>query len=233
VVCVHGLNTTFDDALFRTAQMALPTSISTARRSSTAGPPVPPFTATATTAKLRAVGALPARVPRACVCKETGAKSVSLIAHSMGNMPLLRVLRRGPNLPPGVPSHRSLRRPMSDRNLFRTWPPTSSSTGAASRLLLVPRPAMAAARRVRRHPARRDVPSYGPIVHHLSRHHRREPYQHRLPGSQPLLYGEWVRSVRHRPTAAEGERPPESAPPPCCRIVTPKGDFCRLPAGPR
>ena len=52
--------------------------------------------------------------------KETGAKSVSVIAHSMGNLPLLQVLRDlGPSLPPDVRLNQIiLAAPDVDRNVF-------------------------------------------------------------------------------------------------------------------
>ena len=103
------------------------------------------------------------------VVKDTGAKSVSVIAHSMGNMPLLRVLQAlGPNLPPGVQLNQIiLAAPDVDRNLFENLAANIKRYGYAAchALLLVQRPGDGGgAPRWRRHPTRRRRAGRRPIV---------------------------------------------------------------------
>ena len=167
VVFVHGYNTEFDYALFRTAQMAYDLKFDGAallyswpsasgltgyyydRESSEQAEPY-----------LRDFIEL--------VVKDTGAKSVSVIAHSMGNVPLLRVLQAlGPNLPPGVRLNQViLAAPDVDRNLFENLAANLRQYGNGITLYCSANDrAMEAARRVAGGiPRAGDVPSDGPLV---------------------------------------------------------------------
>jgi esterase/lipase superfamily enzyme len=102
------------------------------------------------------------------IVKETGAKSVSVIAHSMGNMPLLRVLQSlGPSLPAGVQLNQIiLAAPDVDRNLFENLAANIRQYGRGVTLYCSSNDrAMAAARRVAGGiPRAGDVPADGPIV---------------------------------------------------------------------
>lgn len=92
LVFVHGYNTSFDNALYRTAQIAYDLEFDGAAflYSWPSGGAVASYTydresAQASEPYLRQFLEM--------VVKETGAKSVSVIAHSMGNQPLMDVLR--------------------------------------------------------------------------------------------------------------------------------------------
>jgi esterase/lipase superfamily enzyme len=92
VVFVHGYNTSFDNALYRTAQIAYDLKFdgATFLYSWPSGGAVASYTydresAQASEPYLKEFLEM--------VVKQTGAKSVSVIAHSMGNQPLLDVLR--------------------------------------------------------------------------------------------------------------------------------------------
>lgn len=92
LVFVHGYNTAFDHAVYRTAQIAYDLKFDGAAflYSWPSGGAVASYTydresATASEPYLRQFLDL--------VVKQTGAKSVSIIAHSMGNQPLLDVLK--------------------------------------------------------------------------------------------------------------------------------------------
>lgn len=100
IVFVHGYNTSFDSALYRTAQLSYDLKFDGAAflYSWPSGGAVASYTydresAQASEPYLRQFLDI--------VVRETGAKSVSIIAHSMGNQPLLSVLRdmrqTGPN----------------------------------------------------------------------------------------------------------------------------------------
>ena len=102
LVFVHGFNTSFDNALYRTAQIAYDLEFdgATFLYSWPSGGAVASYTydresAQASEPYLRQFLEM--------VVKETGAKSVSIIAHSMGNQPLMDVLRDMKSAaPPGV-----------------------------------------------------------------------------------------------------------------------------------
>ena len=130
---VHGYNTDFDYALYRTAQMAYDLKFDGAAFLYS-WPSGGGFTGYGYDRESSAQAEPYLREFLELVVKETGAKSVSVIAHSMGNMPLLRVLQSlGPSLPPGVhaqPDHpgRARRRPQPVRQPGRQH---QAATGAA------------------------------------------------------------------------------------------------------
>src|SRR4030095_3793837 len=89
VVFVHGYNTTFDYALFRSAQMAYDLKFDGATFLYS-WPSGAAFTGYGYDGESSEQAEPYLREYIALVVKDTGAKSVSVIAHSMGNMPLLR-----------------------------------------------------------------------------------------------------------------------------------------------
>lgn len=118
-VFVHGFNTSFDAALYRTAQIAYDLKFDGAPfvYSWPSGGKVASYTydrGSAEQAEPHLAEFL------AMVVKESGAKSISLIAHSMGNEILLRVLERmRPSVPDGVViSQVILAAPDVDRDKF-------------------------------------------------------------------------------------------------------------------
>ncbi len=118
-VFVHGFNTSFDNALYRTAQIAYDLKFDGAPfvYSWPSGGKVASYTydrASAEAAEPHLAAFLD------LVVKKSGAKSISLIAHSMGNEILLRVLERArPVAPPGVViSQVILAAPDVDRDKF-------------------------------------------------------------------------------------------------------------------
>jgi esterase/lipase superfamily enzyme len=231
VVFVHGYNTEFDYALFRTAQMAYDLKFDGAallyswpsasgltgyyydRESSEQAEPY-----------LRDFIEL--------VVKDTGAKSVSVIAHSMGNVPLLRVLQAlGPSLPPGVRLNQViLAAPDVDRNLFENLAVNLRQYGNGITLYCSANDrAMEAARRVAGGiPRAGDVPSDGPIViagidtiditqastDTLALNHSSYAEKSALLKDIGLLL-------------LTGERPPDRRIPDLQRIATPRGEFWR------
>jgi esterase/lipase superfamily enzyme len=233
VVFVHGYNTSFDYALFRAAQMAYDLKFDGAsfvyswpsggglvsynydRESSEQAEPY-----------LRQFIEL--------VIKDTGAQSVSVIAHSMGNMPLLRVLQAlGPSLPPGVRLNQIiLAAPDVDRNLFENLATNLKSYGRGVTLYCSNNDlAMTAARKVAGGiPRAGDVPPDGPIVlagidtidvsqtstDYLTLNHSTYAEKGALLNDIALLL-------------QTGERPPDKRIPILRRITTPKGDFWRYP----
>jgi esterase/lipase superfamily enzyme len=119
LVFIHGFNTGFDHALYRTAQLAYDLQFDGAAflYSWPSGGGVAGYTRdreNATQAELYLKEFL------TLVVKETGARGVSVVAHSMGNLPLLNVLRElGPSLPRGVRLNEIiLAAPDVDRDVF-------------------------------------------------------------------------------------------------------------------
>lgn len=92
VVFVHGFNTSFDNALYRTAQIAYDLEFdgATFLYSWPSGGAVASYTYDRESAQ---AAERYLREFLEMVVKQTGAKSVSVIAHSMGNQPLMDVLR--------------------------------------------------------------------------------------------------------------------------------------------
>jgi esterase/lipase superfamily enzyme len=167
LIFVHGYNTDFDAALYRTAQMAYDLQFDGASflyswpsASGLTGYNYDRESATQAERFLRPFIDL--------VVKETGAQSVSLIAHSMGNLPLLQVLRDlGPSLPAGVQLNQIiLASPDVDRDVFGYLAANLSKYGRGITLYCSANDrAMAAARRVAGGiPRAGDVPDDGPIV---------------------------------------------------------------------
>jgi esterase/lipase superfamily enzyme len=234
VVFVHGYNTAFDYALFRTAQMAYDLKFDGASflyswpsGGGFFGYGYDRESATQAQGYLKEFLAL--------VIQETGAKSVSVIAHSMGNLPLLNVLRElGPSLPPSVKLNQViLAAPDVDRDVF---------VGLAADIMQYSRGvtlycsandrAMEAARQVAGGiPRAGDVPPEGPVL---------------LPGIDTIdvtLASTDYLALNHSIYAEKGallndiglllqtgERPPDRRVPILQRITTPNGAFWRYPA---
>jgi esterase/lipase superfamily enzyme len=167
VVFVHGYNTEFDYALYRTAQMAYDLQFDGAAflYSWPSGGDVSGYnydreSATQAEPYLKEFLDL--------VLKETGAKSVSVIAHSMGNLPLLNVVRElGPSLPADVRLNQIiLAAPDVDRDVFSYLAANIAQYGRGVTLYCSANDrAMAASRRVAGGvPRAGDVPAEGPIV---------------------------------------------------------------------
>lgn len=233
VVFVHGYNTAFDYALFRSAQMAYDLKFDGASflYSWPSGGGITDYGYDRDSSD----GAVPyLREYIELVLKDTGAKSVSVIAHSMGNMALLRVLHElGPSLPPGVQLNQIiLAAPDVDRNLFGTLAAKLKLYGRGITLYCSSNDrAMAAARRVAGGiPRAGDVPADGPVVldgidtidvsqtstDYLALNHSAYAEKDALLADIGLLLH-------------TGERPPEKRIPILERIATPKGDFWRYP----
>ncbi|MBX9590483.1 MAG: alpha/beta hydrolase [Hyphomonadaceae bacterium] len=233
VVFVHGYNTAFDYALYRTAQMAYDLKFDGAAflyswpsGGGVAGYGYDRESATQTEPHLKEFLAL--------VLKDSGAKSVSVIAHSMGNLPLLNVLRDlGPSLPPGVRLNEIiLAAPDVDRDVFAFLAANIRQYGRGVTLYCSANDrAMAASRRVAGGvPRAGDVPADGPIV---------------ITGIDTIDVTQTstdVLALNHSSYAEKsallndiglllltGERPPERRIPILQKISTPKGDFWRYP----
>jgi esterase/lipase superfamily enzyme len=166
------------------------------------------------------------------VVKESGAQSVSVIAHSMGNMPLLRVLQAlGPNLPPGVRLNQViLAAPDVDRNLFENLASNIRQYGRGITLYCSANDrAMAAARRVAGGvPRAGDVPDEGPVVitgiDTIDVSQTSTDYlalNHSSYAEKSALLDDITKLLQ------TGERPPDKRFPNLHRINSPNGDFWR------
>ena len=229
IVFVHGYNTAFDYALYRSAQMAYDLKFDGASflyswpsGGGVAGYGYDRESATQTEPYLKDFLSL--------VLKDSGAKSVSVIAHSMGNLPLLNVLRDlGPSLPPDVRLNEIiLAAPDVDRDVFAYLAANIQQYGRGVTLYCSANDrAMAASRRVAGGvPRAGDVPSDGPIVisgidtidvtqtstDMLALNHSSYAEKSVLLNDIGLLL-------------LTGERPPEKRIPILQKISTPKGDY--------
>jgi esterase/lipase superfamily enzyme len=233
LVFVHGFNTGFDYALFRTAQIAYDLQFDGAvfLYSWPSGASVLGYTrdrdsATQAEPYLKEFLAL--------VLKESGAKSVSVIAHSMGNLPLLNVLRDlGPSLPPGVRLNQLiLAAPDVDRDVFVNLIAAIRGYGRGITLYCSANDrAMIASRQVAGGvPRAGDVPAEGPLI---------------VPGVDTIDVTETstdLLALNHSTYAERsallndiglllqtGERPPEKRVPILRKVTTKSGEFWRYP----
>ncbi len=235
-VFVHGFNTTFEAALFRTAQISYDLGFDGApflyswpskgqiglqdysydrESSGQAEPYLKQFLT--------------------FVARETGATSVSVIAHSMGNqvlMPVLRDLKR--TAPEGVNIDQIiLAAPDVDRDTFEFLAKEITGVGKGITMLAASNDrALEASRRFWGGiPRAGDVPLEGPIVvpgvdtidvtatstEMLSLNHSGYAQKQQLIDDMRLLL-------------RTGDRPPQRRLPDIERVTTPKGDFWRYPA---
>jgi len=233
LVFVHGFNTAFDHALYRTAQMAydlkfdgVPFLYSWPSGGAVIGYGYDRESATQAEPYLKEFLNL--------VVRETGAKSVSVIAHSMGNLPLLNVLRElGPALPSGVRLNELiLAAPDVDRDVFANLIASIKQYGRGITLYCSANDrAMSASRRFAGGvPRAGDVPADGPII---------------IAGIDTIDVTETstdLLALNHSVYAEKsallndiglllqtGERPPEKRIPILQKVSTAKGDFWRYP----
>ena len=167
VVFVHGYNNSFDYALYRTAQMAYDLKFDGAAFLYS-WPSLGDFSGYGYDRESSLQAEPYLRQYLELVLKETGAKQVSVIAHSMGNLPLLQVLRDlGPNLPSDVRLNQIIMAaPDVDRNVFENIASDLQKYGRGLTLYASANDrAMQAARRVAGGiPRAGDVPLDGPII---------------------------------------------------------------------
>jgi esterase/lipase superfamily enzyme len=233
LVFVHGFNTGFDHALYRAAQIAYDLQFDGAvlLYSWPAGGGVLGYardrdSATQAEPFLKEFLSL--------VLQESGARSVSVIAHSMGNLPLLNVLRDlGPSLPEGVRlSELILAAPDVDRDVFVNLIAAIKGYGRGITLYCSANDrAMIASRRVAGGvPRAGDVPADGPLI---------------LPGVDTIDVTETstdLLALNHSTYAERtallndiglllqtGERPPEKRVPILRRVSSKNGEFWRYP----
>jgi esterase/lipase superfamily enzyme len=233
LVFIHGFNTGFDHAIYRTAQLAYDLQFDGAAflYSWPAGGGVIGYagdreSATQAEPYLKEFLEL--------VVRETGARGVSVIAHSMGNLPLLNVLRDlGPSLPPGVRLNELiLAAPDVDRDVFANLVSAIRPYGRGITLYCSANDrAMVAARRVAGGvPRAGDVPPDGPVI---------------MPGVDTIDVTETstdLLALNHSLYAEKGallndiglllqtgERPPDGRIPILQRVSTQRGDFWRYP----
>jgi esterase/lipase superfamily enzyme len=233
VVFIHGFNTGFEQAIFRTAQLAYDLQFDGAAflYSWPAGGGVIGYardreSATQAEPYLKEFLQL--------VVRETGARGVSVVAHSMGNLPLLNVLRDlGPSLPPGVRLNEIvLAAPDIDRDVFANLVSAINGYGRGITLYCSANDrAMVASRQVAGGmPRAGDVPADGPVI---------------VPGVDTIDVTEIstdLLALNHSLYAEKGallndiglllqtgERPPDRRIPILQRVRTVRGDFWRYP----
>jgi esterase/lipase superfamily enzyme len=233
LVFVHGFNTAFEQAVYRAAQLAYDLQFDGAAflyswpsAGGVAGYVRDRESATQAEPYLKEFLTL--------VVEEAGARNVSVIAHSMGNLPLLSVLRDlGPSLPPGVRLNEIiLAAPDVDRDVFANLAGAIAGYGRGLTLYCSANDrAMTAARSFAGGvPRAGDVPPDGPVI---------------LPGVDTIdvtetgtdllalnhsLYAERSALLNDIGLLLQtGERPPERRIPILQRVRTARGDFWRYP----
>lgn len=233
VVFVHGFNTDFDFALYRTAQMAYDLKFDGA-------PFMYSWPSASGVMSYLSDGANAAQAEPflreflEIVVRDTGAKNISLIAHSMGNLPLLRVLKDiEPKLPSGVIVDQViLAAPDVDRDLFVQLAGTITKTGRGVTLYASSKDrAMAASRMVTGGaPRAGDVPPDGPVVMAgidtidiSSTTMESLTLGHSLYAERSALIDDIARLIR------TGDRPPHLRFPSLVRVPTPKGEYWKYP----
>ncbi len=234
IVFVHGYNTEFDYALYRSAQMAYDLKFDGATFLYS-WPSAGDVTGYVYDRESSEQSEPYLRNFLDMVLRDTGARSVSVIAHSMGNLPLLRVLQTlGPQLPPDVRLNQIiLAAPDVDRDVFANLASSIRPFGKGVTLYCSSNDrAMSVARRVAGGiPRAGDVSADGPIVvegvdtidvsqtstEYLALNHSTYAENSALLNDIGLLL-------------QTGERPPEARIPILQRVATPKGDFWRYPA---
>jgi len=234
IVFVHGYNTDFDFALYRSAQMAYDLRFDGATFLYS-WPSAGDFTGYVYDRESSEQSEPYLRDFLDMVMRDTGARSVSVIAHSMGNLPLLRVLQTlGPKLPPDVKLNQIiLASPDVDRDVFMNLAASIKPFGRGVTMYCSSNDkAMQVARRVAGGiPRAGDVSSDGPVVvegidtidvsatstEYLALNHSSYAESSALLNDIGLLL-------------QTGERPPDTRIPILERISTPKGDFWRYPA---
>jgi esterase/lipase superfamily enzyme len=236
LVFVHGYNTTFDNGIYRTAQIAYDLKFDGApfHYSWPSGGGLSSYTydresAGQSTPYMREFFDL--------VIKESGAKKISVIAHSMGNQPALEVLKEiKAASPPGVVINQIiLAAPDVDRDNFENI--AKEIQGLAGGITLYAASndfALNASRRFHGGiPRAGDVPPGGPLI---------------LPGIDTIdvtAVSTDSFGLNHSGYAENnallndlqlliqtGERPPEKRIPLLEKVGTPAGDYWRYPAAP-
>lgn len=234
IVFVHGYNTDFDFALYRTAQMAYDLRFDGATFLYS-WPSAGDFTGYVYDRESSEQAEPYLRDFLDMVMRDTGARSVSVIAHSMGNLPLLRVLQAlGPKLPNDVRLNQIiLAAPDVDRDVFLNLASSIKPYGRGVTMYCSSNDkAMQVARRVAGGiPRAGDVAAEGPVVmdgidtidvsatstEYLALNHSSYAESSALLNDIGLLL-------------QTGERPPDARVPILQRVATPKGDFWRYPA---
>lgn len=166
IVFVHGYNTSFDNAVYRTAQISYDLKFDGAAflYSWPSGGAVASYTydresATAAHPYMREFLEL--------VVKESGAKTISIIAHSMGNQPLLEVLKdMRSSTPEGVViSQIILAAPDVDADTFTNLARRISGLAKGITLYAAANDrALTISRNFWQNPRAGDVPATGPVI---------------------------------------------------------------------
>ena len=233
LVFVHGFNTGFDHALYRTAQLAYDLEFDGAAflYSWPSGEGVSGYSrdresATQAEPYLKEFLGL--------VVRRSGARSVSVIAHSMGNLPLLEVLRQlGPALPDGVRLDQViLAAPDVDRDVFANLASVIRPYGRGITLYCSANDrAMSASRRFAGGmPRAGDVPAEGPVIiagidtiDVTAASTDLLALNHSVYAEKSALLNDIALLLR------TGERPPGKRVPILKKVTTAKGEFWRYP----
>lgn len=233
IVFVHGYNTDFDYALYRSAQMAYDLKFDGATFLYS-WPSAGDVTGYVYDRESSEQSEPYLREFLDMVMRDTGARSVSVIAHSMGNLPLLRVLQAlGPTMPADVRLNQIiLAAPDVDRDVFSNLTATIQKYGRGVTMYCSSNDfAMSMARRLAGGvPRAGDVSVDGPVVvtgvdtidvsqtntEYFALNHSTYAERNALLNDIGLLL-------------QTGERPPDARIPILQRIASPNGDFWRYP----